>query len=180
MTRRLLVLALTGLVVAACGEQGGVEKPNAGRGVEATVRSFLESEELLDADGKVFCAARLYGEDPKSTSKKVAYAVYSCDDWVESDSGLENTQGSIVPAVFHLTRTDSSWKVERMEQAGEGSEYAPSMKKLFPASVRRAIENDDANCKLVEETLTAARSAYDASDAKVIEPDACLDDDPTT
>lgn len=104
----------------------------------APVEGYLV-EEIGEANfgGGVFCAYEVLGVDLQAASTDV-YVWALCAEYFLEDGALTMGTASSLPVALHLQQGDGQYRVIGHEIPGNGTDYWPSIQKIFPP---KAIEN---------------------------------------
>lgn len=88
--------------------------------------------------GDVFCAYEMYGWEQQADTIAAWLWVYCEEFFQEAEEGTAFS----TPVTIHLAELPAGWVVSFAEQAGLGSNYADSVREMFPPEfAKRALED---------------------------------------
>ncbi len=104
----------------------------------APVESYL-IENIGEASfgGKVFCAYDVLGADLRSGSADV-FVWALCAEYFLDNGALTMGTACSLPVALHMEEVDGLFQVTSYEIPGNGTDYSPSIQRIFPTE---AIEN---------------------------------------
>jgi len=107
---------------------------------EQVVQRFMESDPTFiqsalagsGSGGRTYCALTIVGKSP---DRKSLYVYFTCEQFVGSGGQLQLSAATSAPALFHIAGTNSHVTVLSWRLPSEGSQYAPSIREMFPGNV---------------------------------------------
>jgi hypothetical protein len=140
------VFALGAYIVYQFTRPTGIAEPS--RTVQAllpTTAKYLEKKagggDRTTADGWTwFCSVRYLG----NTSVDERFELYvweGCQEYRPYRQGLAELTGWSVPAVITIARRGGSYRPIAERQPGDGTDYGPNIRRMFPSAARVAIRS---------------------------------------
>jgi hypothetical protein len=104
--------------------------------------------------GDVFCAYELFGWERQTDTAEAWLWTYCQEFNMEAPEGT----GISTPATIHFSELPAGWVVSFAEQAGMGSDYADSVREMFPSEIAKRALEDGPSLDLASIVELAARN----------------------
>jgi hypothetical protein len=148
--------------------------------IQQIVIDYFENTTNLGPEGKIFVYCDFLGMSTKGDGIEV-YA--RCVPWtfIVKDNQVLEGGGRSVTAVIYLEKTGSSFKVKDHKEPGDGSEYMPSIRRMFPKGYQNRLIRLDGSgieAKMQENRIVNYFSAILSKDRFIDKPKLTILQDP--
>jgi hypothetical protein len=123
---------------------------------QAIERAISEKIGFKSYGGDLFCVYTVLGSRTASNGEIAVYTIGATSEFTKSDQTAIERSGSVCPVVLRL----KEGVVTSAERPGDGGQYAPDIRRLFPRRYHSVIFSGNKQPLLAEELRQKVASTY--------------------